>query len=138
MADEQPDKPAKASYVGAPAAFRLELACRHILSAYDDDGSFGCYLVGSALDRPDWRDVDVVLILSDEAFRREFPKASLRGGAFELDSKWLLSAVSMSSWLSEQTGLPIDFKIQPQGWANERHKGGRDALGMTIVAERDG
>ncbi|TIN76797.1 hypothetical protein [Mesorhizobium sp.] len=135
MSDEL-EKPAtkkKASYVGVPAVFKLELACKHLNDAYD---GFGCYVVGSALERPDWRDVDVVLILDDHAFAREFPSADLRGGNFELDTKWLIHTVALSDWLKEQTGLPIDFKIQPQTWANERHKGMRHAKGMRVTRER--
>ncbi len=129
---EEPEKPKKASYIGVPAVFKLELACKHLNDAYD---GFGCYVVGSALVRPDWRDVDVVLILDDEAFKREFPAADIRQGAFELDTKWLIHTVALSEWLREQTGLPIDFKIQPQTWANERHKGRRDARGIRMVRE---
>jgi len=112
----------KVSYIGVPAVFRLELACRHIEEAYGD--SFGCYIVGSSLKKPNWRDVDVVLIMRDEDFRREFPKVhDITTGVFEFDTKWLLNSITLSTWLSEHTGLPIDFKIQPQTWANERHKG---------------
>ncbi|RWB66591.1 hypothetical protein [Mesorhizobium sp.] len=132
MSDEQ-EKPApkkKVSYIGVPAVFKLELALKHLNDAYD---GFGCYVVGSSLERPDWRDVDVVLILSDEDFQREFPNADHRSGAFELDTKWLLNSVAISGWLKEQTGLPIDFKIQPQTWANERHSGRRDARGLRLA-----
>ena len=123
-----------ASYVGVPAIFKLKLACMHLNDAYGDD--YGCYLVGSALERPDWRDVDVVMILDDEAFRREFPAAEIRGGAFECDPKWLVLTIAISDWLKAQTGLPIDFKFQPQTWANDRHKGVRNALGMRIVKSK--
>lgn len=123
-----PETRRKASYVGVPAVFKLGLACMHLNEAYGE--AFGCYLVGSALERPDWRDVDVVMILDDEAFQREFPDADLR--SFELDVKWLIHTVAISDWLKAQTGLPIDFKFQPQTWANERHKGRRNALGMRV------
>jgi len=124
----------KASYVGVPAIFKLKLACRHINDAYGEAG-YGCYLVGSALERPDWRDVDVVFIMGDDQFQKEFPAAEIRGGAFQLDAKWMLNSISLSMWLREQTGLPIDFKMQPQTWANDRHKGARIALGMVIRRE---
>ena len=126
---EAPAKRKKASYVGVPAIFKLSLACRHLNDAYGDDG-FGCYLVGSSLERPDWRDVDVVFIMSDEAFKREFPATDLLH--FELDAKWLIHTVALSDWLMAQTGLPIDFKIQPQSWANERHSKCRHALGLRV------
>lgn len=133
----RPRQKQKASHVGVPAIFKLELACKHITAAFDEDGCFGCYLVGSALERADWRDVDIVFIMSDEAFRREFPKAVIGQGAFEFDPKWLLNSITLSTWMREQTGLPVDFKIQPQSWANERHKGPRSALGLTFARPED-
>lgn len=128
------DAPAKAeprrkpSHVGVPAIFELELCCQHLNAAYPEGF---CYLVGSSIDRPDWRDVDVVLILPDEEYAREFPDVS--GVSFECDPKWLINSISISLWLSKRTGLPIDFKIQSQTWANDRHKGTRHALGMRIA-----
>ena len=118
----------KAVYVGAPAIFALEQACREINDAF---GGFGCYLVGSALERADWRDVDVRFILEDEEFAKLFPNAHDFG--WERDARWLLLTVSISGWLSKVTGLPIDFQIQPQTHANERHKGPRSALGIRIT-----
>jgi hypothetical protein len=69
------------------------------------------------------------MILADDAFAREFPRA---GSHWEHDSRWLLTVVSISAWLAKQTGLPIDFQIQPQSQANERHKGNRLAIGIKI------
>lgn len=116
----------KACYVGAPAIFALELACTPINEAFD---GFGCYLVGSALERRDWRDVDVRFIMQDEAFNKLFPNA---GQHWEHDVRWLLLTTSISGWLSKVTGLPVDFQFQPQTRANERHKGRRHALGIVI------
>ena len=131
---EEPEKRKKTSYIGVPAVFKLELACKHLNDAY---GGFGCYVVGSALERPDWRDVDVVLILEDKQFKREFPDVGdFTTGAFEFDTKWLLHMVALSEWMSAQTGLPIDFKIQPQTWANNRHKGPRHPHGLRFVNRR--
>jgi hypothetical protein len=128
--DSAEPKRAKVSHVGAPAVFALELACQVIGRAFD---SYGCYLVGSALERPDWRDVDVRMIMSDEEFAAEFPDAQTH---WECDPKWLLLTVSISAWLSKQTGLPVDFQFQPQTHANERHKGRRDALGLRFAKVR--
>lgn len=117
----------KAIYVGAPACFALELACRDICDAFD---GYGCYVVGSALERPDWRDVDVRFIMDDAAFAALFPSAGLH---WEHDARWLLLTVSISERLSKITGLPIDFQIQPQTHVNERHKGRRNAIGLRIA-----
>jgi hypothetical protein len=119
----------KAVYVGAPAIFRLELACQHLEEAFCEKGLGGVYLVGSALQRPDWRDVDLRLILPDEQFAKLFPDA---GQFWEFDPRWLVLTCAISAWLKEQSGLPIDFQFQPQTHANERHKGGRNAMGMRI------
>jgi hypothetical protein len=116
----------KANYVGAPKIFALEQACRDVTEAF---GGYGCYLVGSALQTPDWRDVDVRFIMKDEEFAALFPDA---GQHWEQDPRWLLMTVSISERLSKVTGLPIDFQFQPQTHSNERHKGTRHAIGFRI------
>jgi hypothetical protein len=119
----------KAVYVGAPACFALEEAIRPVCEAF---GVHCCYVVGSALSRADWRDVDVRLILDDDAFAREFPKA--HPNHYEHDARWLLFVVAISERLSRQTGLPIDFQIQPRTHANTRHKGRRNAIGLRMAS----
>lgn len=116
----------KAIYVGAPACFLLEQACQILVDAFPD---YGCYLVGSALERADWRDVDVRYILADEEFTKLFPNAAEH---WEHDPRWLLLTTSIAAWMSKYTGLPIDFQFQPQTHANKRHKGLRSALGLRI------
>lgn len=127
----------KANYVGAPAIFALETACAQVCEAF---GSYGCYLVGSALDRPDWRDVDIRYIMADEEFAKLFPDAHVfpdgKGGCWEQDPRWLLLTVAISERLSKLTGLPVDFQFQPQSHANERHKGKRSAIGFKIAKPR--
>lgn len=125
--------PRKVSFVGAPAIFALELACQPISDAFD---GFGCYLVSSALLRPDWRDVDVRFIMSDDEFDKEFP-GTREKHSWEFDSKWLLMTTSISGHLSKATGLPIDFQFQPQTYANKRYAGQRHPLGI-IVRDRSG
>jgi hypothetical protein len=117
----------KATYVGAPSIFALEQACQQINDAF---GGYGCYLVGSALERPDWRDIDVRYIMRDEDFAVLFPDA---GSEWEHDPRWLLLTVSIAGWLSRMTGLPIDFQLQPQTHANARHAGRRHALGLRMA-----
>ncbi len=120
----------KVSYVGAPAVFALERECQHLNAAF---GGYGCYLVGSAIERPDWRDVDVRFILSDEEFAALFPAA---GQHWEHDPRWLLLTVAISKHLSSVTGLPIDFQFQPQTHANAWHAGPRHAKGLRIAKQR--
>lgn len=128
----------KASYVGVPAIYKLELAARHVRNAYvhyDKNGHVGMYLVGSALSKPDWRDVDVVLILDDKSFYQEFPGAY--ESSYEWHDKWILHCIALSEWLSRETGLPIDFKIQPMTWANNRHEGIRHPLGRRFTLKEE-
>ena len=117
----------KGIYIGAPACFALEMACQSIRDAF---GEYGLYVVGSCLDRPNWRDVDLRYIMKDENFAALFPDA---GQHWELDPRWLLMTVSISEHLSRVTGLPIDFQFQPQTHANERHHGRRSAIGIRIA-----
>lgn len=81
------------------------------------------YHVGSSLETKDWRDVDVRLILPDEVFDEMF-------GRVKNTSNKKLAAITLafSSLGKEMTGLPIDFQIQPQTWANKNYKGPRSAL----------
>lgn len=128
MGDPQPEvtKGTKAIYIGAPACFALEAAMVQVNAAF---GVFCSYVVGSALERADWRDVDVRMLLDDETFAREFPRAEV--GHYEFDAKWLLVTVAVSEHLRKLTGLPIDFQIQPTSIANSRHKGKRrNAIGF--------
>lgn len=123
----EPPKPRrKSNYIGAPACFALELACQPLVEAF---GDYGLYQVGSSLERPDWRDVDLRYILPDGDFAKLFPDA---GDNWEFDPRWLLMTTAISQWLSTQSGLPIDFQFQPQTHANARHKGARNAIGMRI------
>lgn len=123
----------KECYVGAPAIFKLEQACQHINAALRGSDRIGCcYLVGSCMERSDWRDVDVRYIMTDESFASLFPEARMESAQWEFDPRWLLFNVSITEWLRSQTGLPIDFQIQPQTFANERHDKPRSAIGLRI------
>lgn len=130
--DAEPPKRVKFCYVGAPAIFALTQACQQINDAF---GDYGCYLVGSALERPDYRDVDVRFIMDDKEFDVLFPDATEQG--WEFDPRWLLLTVSISAWLRTMTGLPVDFQIQRQSHANKQHKGARQPLGLRIAKRGD-
>ncbi len=111
--------------------FRLDLACRPL---NDWLGSRACYLVGTAdqprVDRPP-RDVDVRAILDDADYDR-------LAAALPDDGVLNLLQVGVSSYLRDVTGLPIDFQVQRQTEANERHKGTRNPLGMEVFGWRLG
>jgi hypothetical protein len=127
---EKPKPRVKGVYIGAPACFALELACQQLNDAF---GEYGCYLVGSALERQDWRDIDVRFVMEDDAFYQLFPDVRPNHpGIWEHDPRWLIMTTSIAQWLSSQTGLPVDFQFQPQWHANERHSGPRSALGIRV------
>lgn len=121
----------KASYVGVPAIFELTLACHLLIRGF---GNHTIYHVGSSLERPDWRDVDLVMIMPDEAFAAEFPGAPQHSAAWEHDAKWLVLTCALSKWLSDKAGVPVDFKFQPRTFANEKHTGPRNPIGLLLAA----
>lgn len=132
----------KFCYVGVPTIFKLELACQTIEAAFCTHEKFaGVYLVGSSLERPDFRDVDVVCMLDDDTFAKLFPDATFSRGkgaaSFEFDARWQLMTVMMSDWLTGQIGMQVDFKFQPMTWANAHHSGHRQALGLRMVSPRE-
>jgi hypothetical protein len=94
------------------------------------DRSFpeGVFLVGSCLDRADYRDVDVRVMLPDKEFSNMFPSADPKKPHW--DPRWELICTSISYRLAQITLLPIDFQIQQMTAANAEHKGKRSALGF--------
>jgi len=99
--------------------YHLDLACRVIHDAFGQPP----YLVGSAgigCAGP-YRDVDVRLMLDDAEFAAVRPT----------QPRWELLCLAFSAYLSERTGLPVDFQIQRTAEANELHGGKpRNPLGM--------
>ena len=88
------------------------------------------YLVGSALERPDFRDVDVRVLYDDKRFDREFGDGyGKRVGRFDPRRVRYLNA-ALSTWGQRETGLPIDFQVQRQTEANAAYDGARNAMGV--------
>jgi hypothetical protein len=119
----------RANYVPAPHYYALNMACVHINQALGH--KYGCYLVGSSLTKRDYRDVDVRYIMDNEGYDKLFKNETGWTNAL-----WSLMCVTISDWLSKQSGLPIDFQIQRQAQANEAY-GSRDghkrsALGIFL------
>lgn len=123
--DEAPKR--RAHWLPSPHFFNLNLACSIINRAFPK--GFGCYLVGSSLERRDYRDVDVRYIMDDEGYDQLFKTQGEWNNPL-----WSLMCQSISLWLSQQSGLPIDFQIQRQTQANELHPGAarRNALGYFL------
>ena len=102
--------------------FRLDRACIDITNAFDGPP----FLVGTAHSGETFRDVDVRTILADEEFDRLF------GTAPRL---WSFFCAATSVYLSEATGLRVDYQVQRRTEANEKHDGPRNPLGQ-IAARR--
>lgn len=104
----------------------LDLACEPLESAFRP----GVFLVGSCLERDDYRDVDVRAILFDDQFTGMFPTADPEQA--QKDARWLLVCMSISLHLRRCSELPVDFQIQQMTDANANHKKKRSALGQGI------
>ena len=113
---------ARANYLGVSDVFELSAACQLINLAFGAD----CYLVGSCLEKRDYRDVDIRMIVEDKAFVDIF--GVLEPGVH--DARFALMNVVISHWLKHRTGLPVDFQFQARSIANEKFKGERQALFM--------
>lgn len=79
------------------------------------------YLVGSALERVDFRDVDVRVILDDDEWHT-------LAEAVQVDDLNL----AISLWGQQVTGLPIDFQVQMQTEANVNFPGRRHPIGIEM------
>ncbi len=109
---------ARHSYLSTAELARLNHACLPVAEAFP----MSVYLVGSATERPDFRDVDVRVILQDEEWDELFA-----GKPFV----WSLFCLGVNEYLSRVTGMPIDFQVQRMTEANEKHPsaGSRIPLG---------
>lgn len=98
--------------------YNLDRACQVITLAF---GGQCPYLVGSAGfgDIASYRDVDVRLMLDDDEFAAACPTRE----------RWELLCLAIGTYLSERSGLPVDFQIQRTAEANERFSGPRNPLG---------
>lgn len=80
---------------------------------------------GARLNKGQWRDVDVRLIMDDKEFEAMF------GSDKDLHrcAKWNATCLAWSAFGRTLTGLPIDFQIQSQTMAN-KEDGLRSAIGL--------
>jgi hypothetical protein len=116
-----------AHFLDVTSFIELRFAAAIVKGAFQD--SFGIYLVGSALTRKDWRDVDVRHIISDAEFERRF-------GEFVepyAGNKFLRAFnLGISGWMRAASKLPVDYQVQPITKANELYPGpgNRNSLGL--------
>ncbi len=96
---------------------RVEDWCRLVRVLFGDTP----FMVGSVNDRPDFRDVDIRLILRDAKYDRTWRNPL----------KVRLMNRAISTWGQRETGLPIDFQIQRMTEANAAWpKGFRNPMGI--------
>lgn len=101
--------------------FALDEACKPISEAFDETP----YLVGTAVSRQEYRDVDVRLILDDGKYAGLVAVAGPDLVAF--------LGLAIGEYLAQRTRMPIDFQIQQMTAANERHAGPRNPLGLRTL-----
>lgn len=117
----------RSNFLPAPQAYVLSQMCVIINQAFGD--SYGCYLVGSSLQKRDYRDVDVRFIMDDKQYDAMF---STRLPA-HMDPFWSLLCTSVSLFLQQHTGLPVDFQIQQASRANAEYPNeARHPLGVFV------
>lgn len=108
----------RATYLQVTDVNTLNLWARELTALFPDTiEQYGVYLVGAAVQRPDFRDVDVRHILSDQAFS-DLEKT--------VDVGCLNHIVSI--WGQKLTGLPIDYQVQPI--SSPENQGGKHPLHM--------
>lgn len=107
----------RATYLTTYDLHRLDLAVAPLARLCPD-----IYLVGTVLTSPDFRDVDVRMILADEEFDALFT------GRLSSSTLWEAFCLTATAWLRAETGLPIDFQVQRRTEANEKHHGVRNHL----------
>lgn len=107
-------------YLPADKYYNLDNCAAALNKAYQST----CYLVGSVLERPDYRDVDVRMIMLDTEFDGHFPGEGV-AQQHVLSTLWCITCTSIGLWLSLQTGLAVDFQIQRMTQANKENPDGR-------------
>lgn len=118
---------ARASYLSVVEQFALFDACRIVCAAYWETGKL--YQVGSSLTRPDYRDVDLRMMVSDEEF------AVMFGGEAEYPLRLQMLNAAISTWLAKRTGLNIDFQFQSMTQGNQ-HDGRRNYMHTALRYDR--
>lgn len=111
----------RVNYLTMAQNFALETAC-----AVLEKSGWTTHLVGSVMERANYRDVDLRCILFDEEYNAVVGGSRVR--------KRLLEA-SISEWIAARTGLPIDFQFQSMTGAKEFKGRPRNCVGILIECE---
>lgn len=101
-------------YVGMPKALYLDMFGRYVRDMFDSD----VFLVGSALKTKDWKDIDVVVVISDSLWNNlGFGDPSNR---FK-NKKWISYCLSISSFGKSLLGCEVDFQIHSKTHSETIH-----------------
>jgi hypothetical protein len=115
------DKPRErsASYLSPPDFHRLNWACQPIRAAFRP---FGVFLVGSVTRRPDFRDIDLRIIVPDEQYEVLCPAFATK----------LLLDIAVSDLVAKAASLPwpIDLQFQSFTEAQEYADELRNPMGL--------
>lgn len=84
-----------------------------VFAAWGEPG----YLVGSSLSKPDWRDVDIRVMLLNEEYARHFGDVWQTGRRHQ-NPCWRAEMLAWSTLGERITGLPIDFQVERLTEAN--------------------
>lgn len=96
------------THLGVEEVRKLDHWCRNLRVMFHE--SLDVIHVGSSLVKPDYRDVDIRIVVEDEDYVR------LSGSLNVKDLNMLLSY-----WGREQTGLPIDCQVQSLDVSSDEH-----------------
>lgn len=115
---------------GPHIALLLDQFGQLVFAAWGEPG----YQVGSSLTKPDWRDVDIRVMLDDAAFAHHFGAPETLGDRHN-DSRWRAEMLAWSVLGERITGLPIDFQVEPLTEANEKwpSSAGRNPIGFRWI-----
>ncbi|QDQ93694.1 hypothetical protein FND50_25020 [Rhodococcus sp. WB9] len=108
-------------YLDVPALTKPDLASVLVREVLDESP----YLVGSCLERADYRDVDIRVLLDDERYDALFPRPGSDPLRHLIEDRLTDHYVAM-------TGLRVDFQIQRQSNANEKYRGVRHPLALYL------
>lgn len=105
-------EPRFCAYVGMPKALYLQSFAEYVKSIFEDD----VYLVGSALQTKSWKDLDIVVVISDKKWEGYgFGDPQKRFG----NKKWAALCMSISCFGKHLIGCEIDFQIHQKSYVDE-------------------
>lgn len=108
-----------ASYLSPPDFHRLNWACQPIRAAFPE---YGVFLVGSVTERPDFRDIDLRIIVPDKTYKRLCPTPARK----------LVLDIALSDLVAKAASLPwpIDLQLQPTTEAQDYAHKFRNPMGL--------